>query len=105
MVRVGKDKIMVKQVLLVSVVIMILVPLMGCDLANSVLGMVQPGSLLNLSQLQQVDIAGQHNNLIPSYPDYSKDPTCVIPGFCQPNHWYPYSTGQQIASGAMASTK
>ncbi len=79
--------------------------LVGCDLAQTMLNLIPPDSLLNLSQLQQVDIAGQPNRLIPDYPDYDKDPTCVIPGFCGPNHWYPFSIGQQTSSGATSSTQ
>ncbi len=79
--------------------------LVGCDMANAMLNLIPPDSILNLPQLQQVDIAGQHNRLIPDYPDYSKDPTCVIPGFCGANHWYPFSIGQQITGGATATTQ
>ncbi len=79
--------------------------LVGCDLGQAILNMIPPDSILNLSQLQQVDIAGQPNRLIPHYPDYDKDPTCVIPGFCGPNQWYPFSIGQQTTSGATASSQ
>ncbi len=91
--------------LLVLVSLLTVSILVGCDLANTVFSFIPPDSLLNLSQLQQVDIAGQPNRLMPDYPDYDKDPTCVIPGFCGPNHWYPFSTGQQVTSGATTSTQ
>jgi len=96
---------MKKMQITVLMGLLIVSMLVGCDLANSVLGLIPPDSILNLSQLQQIDIAGQPNRLIPDYPDYSKDPTCVIPGFCGPNHWYPFSLGQQIEGGATASTQ
>jgi len=75
-------------------VIMALLP--GCSPLQTVLQFTSPCNLVNCQALGLVDIAGQQNLLMPDYPDYGKDPTCVIPGFCGPNHWYPFSFGTII---------
>lgn len=46
-------------------------------------------AVVNCAALGWVD-PGPRNPLVPSAPDYDKDPTCTLPGFCGPNIWYPY---------------
>jgi hypothetical protein len=64
----------------------------GCDMLSS----LNVTSLLNLSALGWADIAGPSNPLVPDndkWNDAYADPTCIIPGYCGPNPWYPTSTG------------
>lgn len=67
--------------------------MVGCGPAQTLLNQIQPCSLLNCDSLGLVDIAGQQNLLIPDWPDYAKDPTCIIPGFCESNIFYPEGGG------------
>jgi hypothetical protein len=67
--------------------------LIGCDALQTLGNYIPPCSIINCEQLGQVDYAQPRNLLIPDWPDYDKDPTCTIPGFCGPNIFYPNSTG------------
>lgn len=76
---------------------MIVIAAPGCDLLSS----LDFTSLLNLSGLGWSDIAGPSNPFVPDnseWNDAEKDPTCIIPGFCGPNPWYPTSTGSTADS-------
>ena len=89
-----------KKKKLYSAALVILISLLvsgsGCTLVDALLSQIDPGSILNLAQLGQVDFAGQRNLFIPSYPDWSKDPTCVIPGFCGGSLFYPFSSAPAV---------
>jgi hypothetical protein len=66
--------------------------LTGCDAVGIIKNNVDMCSVINCAQWGIVDIAGPHNPLVPSEPDYSLDPTCTLPGMCGPSIYYPYST-------------
>jgi hypothetical protein len=68
----------------------------GCDALEVLSNNVSICTLVNCDELGIVDIAGPHNSLVPDSPDYSKDPTCTLPGFCGANPWYPYSTAETV---------
>jgi len=85
---------MKKRVLVLVLSGVLLVAVSGCNLVEGIFALVAPGSILNLAQLGQTDIAGQRNMFMPAYPDYASDPTCIIPGFCGGNPWFPFSTGE-----------
>ncbi len=91
--------------LMAAVVIcgVLLVSSTGCtgslaSLLGSGLGLVSPGTLLNLSSLGVIDAAGPRNLLL-GEPDFSKDPTCMIPGMCGPSMYYPFSTAPDMGTG------
>lgn len=54
--------------------------------------------IINCPSVGIVDIAGPANPLVPTKPDYDKDPTCTLPGMCGPSIWYPYSIGTSSSS-------
>ena len=55
---------------------------------------IEPSSLLNTDALGIPDITGRRNPILPDFPDWDDDPTCVIPGYCGPSPFYPFSTGE-----------
>jgi hypothetical protein len=89
----GKESIM--KLVITSTVLglaLITVLLTGCDALNIIKNNADLCTLINCASVGIVDFAGPHNPLVPSRPDYSKDPTCTLPGFCGANFWYPFST-------------
>jgi|WetSurMetagenome_2_1015567.scaffolds.fasta_scaffold202551_2 hypothetical protein len=73
--------------------------LTGCDAVGIIKNNVDMCTLINCAQLGIVDIAGPHNPLVPSEPNYSLDPTCTLPGMCGPSIYYPYSVATSSAKG------
>ena len=67
--------------------------LSGCTAMDILKNNADLCSLINCASVGIVDIAGPHNPLVPSQPDYSRDPSCSLPGMCGPSIWYPFSTG------------
>ncbi len=67
----------------------------GCGLGGLqwAAGQIEPCSLLDCEALGIPDITGRRNPILPDYPDWSDDPTCVIPGYCGPIPFYPGSIG------------
>jgi len=71
----------------------------GFGLLDMALNNIQPCSFLNCEDLQIPDVMGRENPVLPDYPDYDRDPTCVIPGWCGPSPFFPFSTGGEGETG------
>ena len=80
-----------RSFILTALVGLVLTMTSGCSL-DAIFSLIDPGTILNLASLGQVDLAGQQNWFLPDGPDYDKDPTCTLPGMCGPNIYYPTST-------------
>jgi len=66
--------------------------LTGCSVLHFIQNNGDLCSLINCTQLGLVDVSGPSNDLVPTQPNYSKDPTCTLPGLCGANYWYPFAT-------------
>ena len=84
----------IKQLLVVLVVFSLTLSSFGCDLLSAFSNLISPGVVFNLAQIAQTDISGPPNLLLPDWPDYDKDPTCIIPGYCGGSPFYPFSSGE-----------